>query len=431
MTQEKQGVFKYPVVFSFMAIIAAIEFIRMSLFLTLLPSFLLNLGFSTAALGAVISANLLADNLSKSAVGWLVDHKGPWPVLFSGSLMALSGILLIMYFHQSLAALFLAAVFIGVGVAPTWPAAIAGSIQTVGESKRATMISIISVVWLAGGGIGPILMGFIIDTKSRQFLRQLNLPLINAYKTGFFILLAMALGAIIVCLAGWWNWNRIPHLQQVIAERNRASKKERFREVLRRLWLVKGLIPGMFFQTLSLGMLLPNLLPYATKQIGLSEAQYSLLLLIGGAVVVAFMVPVGHYADRQGSRGFLAGGFLLAAASLFILAAHGNNQNIWFIVGFIGLSYALIQPAWNALLAGVIPPAQRGVLMGLFMAVEGLGFAVGPTIGGYAGAYSDKFPPVIAKYGPALPFYLSSIFLAIMALVYLFYPFHRYQIEVG
>ncbi|HEX3044218.1 MAG TPA: MFS transporter [Bacillota bacterium] len=429
MTEKKEGIFKYPVVFSFMAIIAAIEFIRMSLFITLLPSFLMNLGFTTAALGVVISANLLADNLSKSAIGWLVDHKGPWPVLFFGSLMALTGVLFIMYFHQSLVLLFLAAILIGIGVAPTWPAAIAGSIQTVGENKRATMISIISVVWLSGGGIGPILMGFLIDPKSRKILQQLNLPLFDAYRTCFQILLTIAITAVIVCLVGWWNWYRVPHLQQAIAERNQSPPLKRLREVLRRLWKVKGLIPGMFFQTLSLGMLLPNLLPYATKQLGLSESQYSMLLLIGGAVVVAFMIPVGHLADRRGSRGFLASGFLLAAVSLFILATYGNARNVWFIVGFVGLSYALIQPAWNALLAGAIPPEQRGVLMGLFMAAEGIGFAVGPMIGGYLGTYSHTFPEAIAKTGPALPFYISSICLIIMALVYLLYPFHRYQIE--
>jgi MFS family permease len=430
VAEKKEGIFKYPVVFSFMAIIAAIEFIRMSLFITLLPSFLMNLGFTTAALGVVISANLLADNLSKSAIGWLVDHKGPWPVLFFGSLMALTGVLLIMYFHQSLAALFLAAILIGIGVAPTWPAAIAGSIQTVGENKRATMISIISVVWLSGGGIGPILMGFLIDPNSRKILRQLKLPLFDAYRTCFHILLTIAIIAVIVCLAGWWNWYRVPHLQQAITERNQSPPLKRLREVLRRLWLVKGLIPGMFFQTLSLGMLIPNLLPYATKQLGLSESQYSLLLLIGGAVVVAFMIPVGHLADRRGSRGFLVSGFLLAAGSLLVLAIYGNARNVWFIVGFVGLSYALIQPAWNALLAGAIPPEQRGVLMGLFMAAEGIGFAVGPMIGGYLGTYSHKFPELIAKSGPALPFYISSICLTIMALVYLLYPFHRYQIEV-
>lgn len=429
MFDKKEGLFKHPVVIAFLAIISSIEFIRMSLFLTFLPSFLTSLHYSTAALGLVISANLFADNLSKGAVGWLVDHKGPWPVLLSGSIAAAIGVLLIMEFHQSLILLILAAILIGVGVAPTWPAAISGSIQTVGEEKRATIISIISVVWLAGGGLGPILMGFLIDSRMRKFLDTIHLPVVDAYRTCFTILVAVALLAIVICILGWSSWNRVLHIRQMTANENQPAIRERIKEVLVRLWKVKGLIPGMFFQTLSLGMLLPNMLPYATNKLGLSEAQYSILLLIGGIVVIAFMIPVGQLADRRGPRAFLVAGFLLAAISLFIMVTYGNSRNIWWIVGFVGLSYALIQPAWNALLAGSIPPGQRGVLMGLFMSVEGLGFAVGPLVGGFLGTLSSRDLGLLGGTGLVAPFYISSICLTLMAVVYIFYPFRHYQTE--
>ena len=430
MPNEKQGLFKHPVIVAFMAIIASIEFIRMSLFLTFLPSFMTSLHYTTAAIGIVISANLLMDNLSKSAVGWLVDHKGPWPVLMIGSIITFCGVLLIIYFHQNLLWLIIAAVFIGLGVAPTSPAAIAGSIQTVGEEKRATIISLISVVWLSGGGIGPILMGFLIDSRMRHFLTKFKLPLIDAYKTGFVILFAVALLAVVICVLGIISWQRVPHLQKKqLADELGTPFDSSLTGCLASLWMVKGLIPGMFFQTLSLGMLLPNLLPYATTKIGLSESQYSILLLIGGAFVVLFMIPVGHMADKLGSRGFLVAGFFLAASSLFVLVRYGNSTNIWWMVGFVGLSYALIQPAWNTLLAGSIPPGQRGVLMGLFMSVEGLGFAVGPLLGGLLGSLEKTEWGFLGQLGATAPFYVSSFFLFIMALVYLIYPFSIYKIE--
>lgn len=429
MLDNKEGLFKHPVVVAFLAIISSIEFIRMSLFLTFLPSFLKSLHYTTAAIGVVISANLFADNLSKSAVGWLVDHKGPWPVLLCGSVAAAIGVILIMLFHQSLLLLILAAILIGIGVSPTWPAAISGSIQTVGEEKRATIISVISVIWLAGGGLGPILMGFLIDSHMRGILQKFHMPIINAYRTGFAVLSAVALLAVVICILGWWSWNRVPHIQQIIEARKQISARERIREVFIRLWKVKGLIPGMFFQTLSLGMLLPNLLPYATDKMNLSEAQYSILLLIGGIVVIAFMIPVGHLADRRGPRAFLVAGFLLASSSLFLLVTRGNNHNIWWIVGFVGLSYALIQPAWNALLAGSIPAGQRGVLMGLFMSVEGLGFAVGPLVGGFLGTLRSKDLGLLGGTGLVAPFYFSSFCLFLMAIVYIVYPFQHYQNE--
>jgi Arabinose efflux permease len=429
---KKDGLFKHPVVIAFLAIISSIEFIRMSLFLTFLPSFLRSLHYTTAAIGGVISANLLADNLSKSAVGWLVDHRGPWPVLLCGSIAAAIGVILIMLFHQSLLLLILAAILIGIGVAPTWPATISGSIQTVGEEKRATMISIISVIWLSGGGLGPILMGFLIDSRMRKILLKFHLSTFNAYKTGFVVLSAIALLAVVVCILGWWSWNKVPHIRQIIEARKQISARKRIKEIIIRLWKVKGLIPGMFFQTLSLGMLLPNLLPYATDKLSLSEAQYSLLLLVGGIVVIAFMIPVGHMADRRGPRWFLVSGFMLASGSLFLMVSkipQYSSYNVWWIAALVGLSYALIQPAWNALLAGSIPAGQRGVLMGLFMSVEGLGFAVGPLVGGYLGTLSSKDLGLLGGTGLVAPFYFSSFCLLLMAVVYIVYPFRHYQDE--
>ncbi|HEX7715094.1 MAG TPA: MFS transporter, partial [Bacillota bacterium] len=399
------------------------------LFITFLPSFLKSLHYSTAVVGFVTFFNLIADNLTKGAAGWLIDRYGPWPILLTGSMMVLTGVLIIIYFHQSIPILILAAILIGLGVAPTWPGAIGGSIQTVGESKRATIISIISVVWLGGGGLGPVLMGFLIDNRMRQTMLKLNLPLISAYRTGFLILFAIAALSVIICILGFIGWHRVPHLRKLTEERQQIPIRHRLWAVFQRLWKVKGLVPGMFFQAFAMGLLLPNLLPYATTQLGLSEAQYSLLLLIGGAGAVLFMIPVGHFADHMGSRRFLVSGFTLAALALFILVTYGNRTNIWWLVGFVGLSYALIQPAWNALLAGAVPPEQRGVLMGLFMSVEGLGFAVGPAVGGLLGTIEKGAPGLLGRIGPATPFYVSGIFLLVMALVYLVHPFHHYRIE--
>lgn len=143
--------------------------------------------------------------------------------------------------------------------------------------------------------------------------------------------------------------------------------------------------------------------------------------------MVLLMVPVGRWADHWGTRGFLVAGFAMAAFSLTLLGLRGNPINVWSIVILIGTSYALIQPSWNALLAGVIPPAQRGVLMGLFMSVEGLGFGIGPLIGGLLGNIDGGENQFLQSIGPAVPFYVSSICLAMMAMVYLVYPFHQYN----
>lgn len=408
---EKQGYLRnHPVLINFLLTTASVEFVRMSLVFTFLPSFFNSQNYEKSLLGIVLSACLLADNLLKSTAGWLVDRYGPWPVLLIGSGCVLFGISIFIFFYKTLFLLIMAGIFIGLGVSPTWPAAIAGSLKIGGEEKKATIISIISVVWLAGGGLGPVLMGFLIDAGNAKF---------DGYFAGLLIMFLMSVLAIINNLVGGFLWKRIKDNNPNSNEEQK--NKQKINEIFRRLWMVKGLLPGMFFQTISLGILIPNLLPYAVNQLRLSESQYSILLIIGGLVVITFMIPVGHLVDKWGAKGFLVSGFLLASVGLFLLVRFANVGNIWYIAAFTGLSYSLIQPAWNSLLAGCIPPEQRGVLMGLFMSVEGIGFAFGPLVGGYLS--------MIKNSGPGIPFYVSSAALLVMAFVYLMYPFHQYHFK--
>jgi len=406
---------KYGMLVCFLMMIAAIDFVRMALFITFLPSYLKQLGYTLSTIGLVMSSNLMTDNLSKSGTGWLADHYGPWPVLFGGSLLIVTGVILFKFFHYQWIVMIITAVLIGIGAAPVWPAVVSGTIRIVGEAKRATMISWVSMVWMVGGGLGPVLMGFLIDSGKNGWLKT-QLGIKDVYHTGFDILILVAgIGFFMSCL-GWMGERLLSSEKLKVSQSETPQKK--LKAVLNTLAMVKGLIPGMLIQALSLGVLLPVLLPFITERLGLSESRLSLLLIVGGVFVAGFMVPVGHFADKWGARRFLVSGFLLASLSIIVTAMWATRQNIWFIAAMIGCSYAMIQPAWNALLAGSIPSEQRGVLMGLFMSVEGVGFAIGPLLGGVLGTYRME-----------LPFYISGVLMLVMAVVYVFLPFHSVQDE--
>ena len=52
------------------------------------------------------------------------------------------------------------------------------------------------------------------------------------------------------------------------------------------------------------------------------------------------------------------------------------------LVVLLGHSYALLIPAWNALIAAAIPPEKRGAVWGFFLTIEGLGTTIGPVVSG-------------------------------------------------
>jgi len=415
--------FKRTVFIGFLVVVATVEFVKMGLIVMLLPSLFSSMHYSRMVLGWALSANLLADNVCKGATGWFVDREGPWPVLLCGCLAILAGLILLVYFHHNVYLVVLGSILIGIGGSPTWPAAIAGTIKLAGEDKRASTISLISIVWMVGGGLGILTVGLLIGSQAHDWLRKLSLTFQNSYTTAFLVLIVIIGVTIVIAALGWLVGNRLSEPNAAKAET--ATDRQRISAVWHHLKRIWNLVPGMFFQTFSLGMLLPNLFPFVIEQMGLSEMHYYLLLLTGGAVVVLGINPIGRLIDHRGPRFFLVTGFLLAGGALLVLVNLATIHNIWYFVALLGLSYALIQPAWNGVLAASIPPELRGVLMGLFMSIEGLGFALGPVFGGWL-SEAGSTGGLLSHFGSGLPFMLSGTFLIIMAGIYFFHPLNQH-----
>lgn len=397
---------KTPGFWFYPAVIAGFEFVRMGLFITVLPGFLTRvLGHGTTLVGLVLALNLLVDNLLKAPFGALVDRKGPWPILCLGSFLLIIGFSVLIGSHH-VWGITLAAFIIGIALSPSWPGVIAGATHALGEEYRGRAISTVSSIWLAGGGLGPVISGWIIGSTSAS----------QGYSRVFLLLGSICLITAVLTVIGWIHFKRLPYHSSTDKT---SSKTWSFRSIGKDLAGGFILIPGMLTQTLALGMLVPNLLPFALSQYGMTEAHYSLLLLIGGSATVALMIPVGHLADRYGPRRFLAGGFALASATLWLMLGQKSMGPVFLLVSLLGAAYALIQPSWNTLLTGVIPTERRGTAMGLFMAVEGLGMAVGPALGGYLGD--------IQRF---LPFWIGAGTLGVMSFVYLLIPLSRQKSEV-
>jgi MFS family permease len=385
----------------FLATTAAVEFTRGALFISLLPAYLTQgLSMSVAALGVVVSAQYLADTLFKIPTGWLVDRFGPWRVLAPLLVVSAVAVYFIPRVHSEFAFLALAVAF-GAGSSANWPAVLSGSVQLGGMENRASATSTVFLAWLAGGGMGPVLINFLVT---------------RSFHTAFVVVDVIATGAPVVALVG---------LAYAIRTRRALPRPappvgEGVTAVLVNVRRAAWLIPGMFVQMLALGIVLPVMVPFARQVLGLSQSQYGLMLLAGGAVTVLCLIPMGRVVDRMGSKPLLVLGFLLAASAMGLLAvAHGEADLIWR-AGLLGFSYALILPAWNGLTVGKIDSGQRGLLLGVFMAIEGLGIAVGPLLGG-----------TLYTWHVRAPFLVTGAILAAIAVFYAAVANHHFHAGEG
>jgi EmrB/QacA subfamily drug resistance transporter len=113
---------------------------------------------------------------------------------------------------------------------------------------------------------------------------------------------------------------------------------------------------------------------------GLSSVQWVMSLFV--MALCAFMVSAGRLADLYGRRRVLYSAMLLfAAASLGAgLAGSIAQLNLWRFVQ--GAACAVLYTATTAIVADAWPPAQRGRAIGILLAANGLGLAIGPVAGG-------------------------------------------------
>ncbi len=148
------------------------------------------------------------------------------------------------------------------------------------------------------------------------------------------------------------------------------------------------------------GLIMP-VLPTLIQSVGHMDIAHA--SFIGGWLFAAFSVTqflfgptMGNLSDAYGRRPLL----LLAVAGLFVdyLIMALAPSIAWLFVGrlfagFCGASYVVA----NAYIADVTPPEGRAKAFGMMGAAFGLGFVIGPAIGGLLGTF-----------GPRVPFYVAA-----------------------
>ncbi len=121
---------------------------------------------------------------------------------------------------------------------------------------------------------------------------------------------------------------------------------------------------------------------YAVTVLGLSPAQFGISVGVIAAIVLLSSPPLGHLADRLGPRGvqmwsFLALGPLTAA---LVLA-----QGFWSyltIMSVQGLFYRAANNARKAMIAGLVPRAERVGVLAYIRAAINVTIAIGAGIAG-------------------------------------------------
>jgi len=334
--------------------------------------FILALGGNPQQIGLVNTLALLATLLALPVAGYLTDQLGrvrliSWAVFFSGIIYAFY------VFAPNWQFVALGAFLRGFTVVqfPPTSALIADSLPPANRGRGNALMNTIAGLpaIVAPYVAGVIIKSLGVDPGARYlFALLMGVYIVNAFLYRRFL------------------QERTPTNPRRSSQRLLDALREAYASVLP---LLRQFSPTLKALTgiLVLGFCMnalagPFWVVYATRQIGLSTAQWGLVLLVETALRSVFYLPAGVLADRWGRAKVMGVALVLATVliPLFLWA-----KDFWQVLGLrvlFALVNSLFIPASTALLADIVPRSLRGRVM----AAIGRGTVfLGATSGGTGG----------------------------------------------
>jgi MFS family permease len=157
-------------------------------------------------------------------------------------------------------------------------------------------------------------------------------------------------------------------------------------------WLLAS---DVFIRTCE-GMVDVFLVLYAINVVGISAAQFGVLIAVQAITAMLSYFPAARLADRTGRKPFVIATFL--AFSVFPIAVVASRSFGALVLAFIiGGLRELGEPARKALIVGFAQPHLRGRSIGLYYLIRSVAIAPAAFIGG-----------LLWQLSPAIPFFVAA-----------------------
>ena len=204
----------------------------------------------------------------------------------------------------------------------------------------------------------------------------------------------------------------------------KQSPGERARDIARRIGYTPAMLrfphravpivlAAVTIDVIGFGIVMPVLprLIVELGHVGIADATR-----LGGWMLAVFAIaqffagPVlGNLGDRFGRRPVLIAAMIGFSVDYLLMAAAPTLA--WLFVGRVvaGIAGATFGPA-GAVIADTTPPEKRAATFGLLSAAFGVGFIIGPALGG-----------IVAQFGTRAPFIVAAALAAINALAMLLF----------
>ncbi|HEX9704605.1 MAG TPA: MFS transporter, partial [Gemmatimonadales bacterium] len=160
---------------------------------------------------------------------------------------------------------------------------------------------------------------------------------------------------------------------------------------------------------IGFGIVLPILPSYA-QRFGAGGLGYGAIIGVFSLMQFVATALLGKLSDRVGRRPVLLTTMIVNAAGYMLFAFAGSYWVLFLsrvVSGFAGGNISAAQ----AYMADISTPAERSRAMGLVGAAFGIGFSLGPVIGGFSDHYLGAAAPGLIAVGLSLANFVSAYFI--------------------
>jgi len=190
-------------------------------------------------------------------------------------------------------------------------------------------------------------------------------------------------------------------------------RKHERRYIAARMPASRSRIGVIFFTVLidliGFGIVLP-ILPFYAQRFGAAGLGYGAVIGVFSLMQFVATALLGKLSDRIGRRPVLLTTMIVNAVGYTLFAFAGSYWVLFLsrvVSGFAGGNISAAQ----AYIADITTPAERSRGMGMVGAAFGIGFSLGPAIGGFAAHYGGATAPGLVAVGLSLANFVSAYFI--------------------
>lgn len=344
------------------------------------------MGFAGAAIRQDLGISAEQFGLLQSAFFWLfaagaisisaLTHKFSPVNIIMVLVVVWTATLIPLTLTGSFAVVLLCRIILGFAEGPSIGLAMAVAHSWVPARKRALVSGVVN----AGSSLGPLIAAPILTWVIAA----------HSWHAGFFALIPVALA----WLVAWFFLGRMG--PETVTKANSAVDRDLPERVPYRTLLIQPTVIGIALLTLlgycCVALKISWLPLFLTEGLGYSTTQSGLLVTLPYIVSIGANILFGWMSSRlsvRGIRGRYARGFFAVG----LMFANGISMILFTVLGagvmqmaFVALAFALYSGAMSlsfAVLADVVPPAQRSTVYGCVIAFYSLGGVFAPLLMGW------------------------------------------------